>query len=378
MQINGKMVVLAREIRGMTQQYLASRLCISLYALSRVERGLVKAVSDQQVLTIANALEFPGEFFRQDAVLTGSVAGPCCPAGRTALDEADQKRIRGVSTVLRTNIGKLLGAVRIVPYRELPTFARAPSGADPVDAAAAIRSLWNIPEGPIGNLAALVEAAGVVVVRSDFGMSALAATSLRIAGMPPLILIDRAVPADQYRMMLAHQLAHLTLHQDFADASAEMEADTFAHELLLPRSQMESAFQSRARIVLDELEIMRTHWRVEATKLLERAHALSLIDTDTRNRLWTGARLRGHPVEQQPPSHEEETTLRDMLDCFMRERGFGIEELARLFGIGLRDIAAWYGTAIPRVGASSLPRSGERAVVLPIARKRRAVTGARA
>jgi hypothetical protein len=89
--------------------------------------------------------------------------------------------------------------------------------------------------------------------------------------------------------------------------------------------------------------------------LLERAHALNLIDVDTRNRLWTSARLRRHPTELQPPSPEEATTLRDMLDCFMRERGFGIEELASLFKIGMRDVAAWYGN-----GHSAHGRAGHR------------------
>jgi Zn-dependent peptidase ImmA (M78 family)/transcriptional regulator with XRE-family HTH domain len=377
MQINGKMVVLAREIRGMTQQYLASRLSMSLYALSRVERRLVEAVSNQEALTLADALEFPVEFFRQDGTPAGSAASPCCPAGRTVLDEADQKRVRGILTVLRINIGKLLGTVRIVPCRKLPTFAHEPSGVDPERAAAAIRSLWKIPGGPIANLGALVESAGVVIVRSDFGMSTLGATSQQIAGMPPLILIDRAIPVDQCRMMLAHQLAHLVMHQESVSAQAEAEADTFALELLLPRSQMESAFQTPARIVPDELERMRIHWRVAATTLLDRAHALNLIDTDTRNRLWTSARLRRHPAEPQPPSHEEAATLREMLDCFMRERGFGIEELTSLFRIGMRDVAAWYGTAIARMGARASPESPGCTVVSAISRNRGAATGAR-
>jgi Zn-dependent peptidase ImmA (M78 family)/transcriptional regulator with XRE-family HTH domain len=376
MQINGKMVVLAREIRGMTQQYLASRLSMSLYALSRVERGLVEAVSDQQALTVANALEFPVDFFRQDAAPAISAASPCCAAGRTVFDEADQKRVRGVLTVLRMNIDRLLGAVRIVPWRELPAFTHEPSGADPVCAAAAIRSLWNVPQGPIGNLAALVESAGVVIVRSDFGMSALGATSLRSGGATPLILIDRAIPNGQCRMMLAHQLGHLLMRQEAASGPAETQADTFAHELLLPRSQMESAFQTPARIVPDDLEQMRAHWQVAATTLLDRAHALNLIDTDLRNRLWTSARLRERALDPQPTSHEEATTLRDMLDCFMRERSCGIEDLARLFRIGMRDIAAWYGTSIPRMGAPASAESRDRAIVRAITRKPRAVTGA--
>jgi hypothetical protein len=65
-----------------------------------------------------------------------------------------------------------------------------------------------------------------------------------------------------------------------------------------------------------------------------------------------------------------------MLDCFMRERSCGIEELARLFRIGMRDIAAWYGTSIPRMGTPASPQSRGCAVVSAITRKRRAVTGA--
>lgn len=371
MQINGNMIVLAREIRGMTQQYLASRLAMSLYALSRVERGLLGEISEQHALTIANALEFPVEFFQQDGELAGPAAVPCCPAGKAALDEADQKRVRGVANLVRMNIGKLLGAVKIIPRRELPTFAREPFSADPADAPAAIRSLWNIPDGPIDNLAGLIEGAGVVVVRCDFGMSWAAATSLRIAGMPPLILIDRNVPGDQSRVMLAHQLAHLVMHQEIAQAPAEAEAEAFAHELLLPRSQMQSAFRAAARIVPDDLEDMRTRWKVPVAVLLERAHGLGLIDAGTRNRLWTNARIRGYPAEPRPVPHEEARTLHDVLDCFVRERGVGIEDFARLFKIGRRDIAAWYGTSLPRAGASPLPESRGGAVVRPIARKRR-------
>jgi len=96
MQINGKMVVLAREIRGMTQQYLASRLSMSLYALSRVERHLVEAVSNQEALTLADALEFPVEFFRQDGAprIRG---GPMLPRrqdrARRGRPEAGSRRI---------------------------------------------------------------------------------------------------------------------------------------------------------------------------------------------------------------------------------------------------------------------------------------------
>jgi hypothetical protein len=140
---------------------------------------------------------------------------------------------------------------------------------------------------------------------------------------------------------------------------------------------MQSAFQGPARIGPDDLENLRTHWNVPLAALLDRAHALDLLDTGPRNRLWTSARMRGYPAEPGAVPHEETTTLRNMLDCFLRDRGLGIEDLARLFKVGMRDMAAWYGTSIPPTGMAPPPESRGGAVVQPIARKRRAATVAR-
>jgi Zn-dependent peptidase ImmA (M78 family) len=345
MHINGNMVVLAREIRGMTQQYLASRMAVSLYALSRIERGVHGGISERQALAIANALGFPLEFLMQRDELADPAACPCCSAGKTVLEEIDQKRIRGVLNALRVNIGNLLRTVEVVAARTLPKFTREQFDGSAARAAQALRSFWNVPEGPVANLTALVESTGALVIRCDFGMTAAGATSVRLDGAPPLVLVDRTIAGDQSRLMLAHQLAHLVMH-GAAFAQMEREADEFAHEFLLPQTTMRAAF-ARADVTLADVVSLKARWQVPVTALLDRAYAMKLIDTTTRNRLWTNARIHGYLIEPQSLPNEAAGNLRSMLDCFLRTRGLGPGDLADALKVGSRDIAAWYGQSMP-------------------------------
>ena len=383
MHIRGNMVVLAREIRGMTQQYLASRIAMSLYALSRVERGVQGEISEQQALTIANAVRFPIEFLQHDGQ-PEPASGPCYGAGRGALDELDQKRVRGTLHALRINIRQLLGVAEIIRERTLPEFAPGQFAGNAAHAAQALRSLWNVPSSPIANLTALVESAGAVVIRCDFGMSAAGATSIRHVATPPLILIDRNIPGDQYRIVLAHQLAHLVMQQTSA-ARMERDADEFALELLLPADAMRSALPLGAHVALADLVSLKNEWKVPIAVLLERAHALGLIDAAARGRLWSNARFRGYLAESHAPPHEEARTLRCMIECFLRARGIGPEDLGRVFKVGAHDIAAWLGTSMPRSRNPDQRREPAEtpadapcaALVRPFALPRRGVTADR-
>jgi hypothetical protein len=81
--------------------------------------------------------------------------------------------------------------------------------------------------------------------------------------------------------------------------------------------------------------------------LLERAQALELIDSVQRNRLWSNASLRGYLAEPHAPGHEQSTTLRCMIECFLRARDLGVEDLGRVFKLGAHDISAWLAASLP-------------------------------
>jgi hypothetical protein len=54
-----------------------------------------------------------------------------------------------------------------------------------------VRAQWQMPTGPVRDLTRAVEAAGVVVVHSTLGGSAIDGVTFRAPGLPPLIVLKR-------------------------------------------------------------------------------------------------------------------------------------------------------------------------------------------
>ena len=70
--INPEMIVLAREIRGISQSELADLIQLTQGMLSKIEKGLNKP-SEEIFTNICNILEFPMSFFEQTNNITASL-----------------------------------------------------------------------------------------------------------------------------------------------------------------------------------------------------------------------------------------------------------------------------------------------------------------
>ena len=68
----------------------------------------------------------------------------------------------------------------------------------PQQVAQSLRGHWMMPRGPVENLTALAERAGVVVTQLNFSTPLLDALSFRLPGLPPLIFMNSVVPGDRY------------------------------------------------------------------------------------------------------------------------------------------------------------------------------------
>ena len=134
--------------------------------------------------------------------------------------------------------------------------------------AVTVRRSWSIPDGPVTNLTAYCERAGILVVHCDFAEKCDGVT-MRVRGLPPLIFLNRNAPADRMRHSLAHELGHLIMHKIPTD-SMEEEADTFSGELLAPFSQVKKDLIG-GRVTLDRLVQLKIYWRVSVASLLYRA-----------------------------------------------------------------------------------------------------------
>ena len=85
--------------------------------------------------------------------------------------------------------------------------------------------------------------------------------------MPPLIFMNAAMPGDRYRFTLAHELAHLVLHnQPETDEAMEEQADEFASEFLLPAKEIRPYL---ARPSLGGLARVKPYWKVSIKALLQ-------------------------------------------------------------------------------------------------------------
>jgi Zn-dependent peptidase ImmA (M78 family) len=81
------------------------------------------------------------------------------------------------------------------------------------------------PRGPVESVTELIEDAGAFVIQIGFKTNLLDALSFRLPGLPPLIFMNSEMPGDRYRYTLAHELAHLILHnQPETDESMESQA----------------------------------------------------------------------------------------------------------------------------------------------------------
>lgn len=328
--INHEMVVLAREYRNLTQEELARLVKVSQGSISKIEGNIASDTSDDLVKRIASVLNFPVEFFHQPGERLGFGSSSFYYRKRAVMTAADRKRISGVVNLLRILVKKLLNSVELEPSRKLPFFRLDDFGDSPEHIARALRSAWSLPEGPIKNVTALVESAGVVVVPCDFGTTAMDATSLRLADMPPLIFISKSIPGDRWRFTLAHELGHLVMH-DLPRETMEEEADQFAAEFLMPENEMKAQFSRYARIRIQDLANLKPYWKVSMAALLVRAGTTGNLTTAQSKGLWMQMSKAGYRMkEPQPLPVEKAENFEGLFQYYLKELGYSVDEIARL------------------------------------------------
>ena len=91
---------------------------------------------------------------------------------------------------------------------------------------------WLVPDGPISNLTASCERAGIIVVWCDFD-APIDEITMRVRDLPPCIFLNGGATADRMRFSLAHELGHIIMHRIPTD-EMEDEANRFAGEFLVP------------------------------------------------------------------------------------------------------------------------------------------------
>ena len=348
---NGAMLRLARQFRGFHQKELADRIGVDAAILSRAENGALQP-SDAVLEKSADALSVRAAFFDKSYHPSGlPLSFHPMFRKRQSVSQREIDRVLAGANVRAMHLRELMPSIIFEPELTIPHYEPGEYGNDCREIAKLVRRAWSVPTGPLVNLTNYVERAGIFVFHADLEKIDVDGLTLRLVGLPPVVVLNSQMSADRMRFTLAHELAHLVMHS-IPTPEMEKEANEFASGLLLPTDDIRPYFRGR-RIDLPLLARLKPEWRVSMAALAYAADELGYLGPGQKQLLWKIYSARGYKRNGEPPELNfpvEQTTLnRRLIDAHI-EMGYSLDDLAELFALPVDDVCAMYGIARPRGG----------------------------
>lgn len=337
--VNPRMLVVAREARGLGQAEMALRLKVNQATVSRMEGGLIP-VSEPVLEGYCRELNFPPDFFRQHEAVhgTGTEAFHQMYRRRQALPAKSLRQVEAHVNILRMHIARLLQAVESTTSMTIPKLDVADFGGRAERVAEAVRAMWRLPTGPIHNMSQLIEAAGGIIIRMDFGTHLVDATSIRYGSLPPLFFVNERLLGDRLRFTLAHELGHMVMHSDVPAPTMESEADAFAAEFLMPERDIAPSLN---RLDLRKAALLKPFWKVSIAALVYRAKALGKLSDAQYRRLWMqmgAAGMRTREPEELDIPVEGPSLHKELVELHLNGLSYSHEQLAQFLYSSLDDL----------------------------------------
>ena len=210
---------------------------------------------------------------------------------------------------------------------------------------------WAIPSGALVDLTGYIERAGIFVFHADLEPIDVDGLTLRLPGLPPIIVLNRHLLGDRLRFTLAHELGHLVM-QSVPSPDMEKEANEFASALLIPADDIRPYLQGR-RIDLSLLALLKPVWRVSMAALLGTAKNLNYLGPGQAQSLWKLFSARRYrlrvPYEFDIPV--EKTNLdQQLISAHISGLGYSMDDLGKLLSFSSEDICSMYNIPLPRKG----------------------------
>ncbi len=323
--INAEALRLARESRGRVQAEVSRHTGISQSLLSKLESGVVVTLDRDRLSALSELLQYPTSFFVEPRQIR-EVGSPCLyHRMRKTLPKKVLTQLDARMFVRHVNVTHLLNGLDVEGDRMFHTLDPDEYGSA-VEVARRLRSAWRISEAPIRNLTALVESAGAIVLTEDFGTRKLFGMSCWTTHGHPLFFLNSAIPTEDLRWTIAHELGHLTMHGTPSDGDQEEQADAFAGELLAPQSVFGPQVR---RLTFQRLPQLKAYWRISMKAVIKRAEAIGAIDRSAAVRLYKQHSARGYTrAEPYALDPEPPTIIREAIRIHLQEHDYTPAELA--------------------------------------------------
>ncbi len=343
-QFNPQMLTLGRNTRGLSQAQTADAANVPRSLISKYESGATYP-RDSHVDQLGAALDYPVSFFRQGLVVNGPGIGEFFHRKRANTGATTVRKAHAIAETRRFDVMRLLEAwpstEPTVPVLDVDEYED-----DPAMIARLLRSVWNLPQGPIFNLTEAMERNGCVIYAHDFGTRQIDGFSVRLANLPPLFHINSQLPPDRWRWTLAHELGHVVMHGfgHVTPETAENQANLFAGEFLAPAAEIQPMLWN---LDFRRLAGLKREWKISMQALINRARHLEAITERQRRELYMRLSRAGYrkrePVSLDP-SIEPETKTRRLVRYHLDTLEYSYEELLEYLRIGKQDFDRYYGS----------------------------------
>lgn len=334
LQINHKMIEIARVSRGYNQSELAEKIGVEQGTLSKIETGLLKP-KDDIIDKLCNVLEYPASFFTEDI----KVLSPLIThyRKRKSLTNTKLDIIEYNIYIKKYFVKKLLKSANI-PNK---IFHISPEDHDPEDIARIVRQKWNTPRGPIKSMVSLLESVGIIILQIEHNDEKLDGEMIPDENNLPVIYINKNLSGDRQRFTLAHELGHLIMHGGSYIPNideAEREANYFAAEFLMPADDIR--YQLPENLSINQLGDLKRFWRVSMAAIVRRARDLNVIE-DSRYTSLNVQLSRAGYKKKEPDFDvfpDRPSIIKQLLTLHFTELGYTIEELANYLSVTINEM----------------------------------------
>lgn len=326
-KINPKMITLAREARGYSQADLAELTGVSRTGITRFELGDLNS-SEDFIKSLTKELKFADSLYYNDA----EILPPTMYRKRDTVPAKLLAKVDALLNVYGFGIGRLLNTIKFDKL-VVPSFPTTPTeGAE--RSAMLTRRVWNIEEGVIMNLTAVLEANGFITLPVDFETERIDSRSMLIDDKYPVIFYNKKLLGDRLRFTLAHELGHIIMHTRnplyrFDDSH---EANVFAAEFLMPKKEILKDLDNELDV--EKLAVLKSKWLVSMHALLYRAEDLEVITENQKRYIinrFNQLQIRRREPKELDLAIERGQLLRDLITKYRSKQKMNVNQIAEFF-----------------------------------------------
>ncbi|MEE1198631.1 MAG: XRE family transcriptional regulator [Acutalibacteraceae bacterium] len=364
---NGERLKKARIYRGLTVAELAERIQMQRQTLSMYEISKSRPTDEIIVKKIANALNFPINYFFEETSdnLSGTVYF------RSLL--TTNKKYRSEQMVKMEFLSQVY--IFLQDYINFPEYSSfiCDNDATPEEAAKALRLQWGLGNGPIDNLVSIVEQHGILVTSFNTSSDDVDAFSTCVnspdAQTYLIAYSNNKTSAARIHFDIAHELGHICLHEWSEDIDEltkeefkirERQANDFAAAFLLPEETFKyDAMQGPPSLLF--YKQLKKKWKVSIAAMIRRAEKLGVLTTEEYQILIRTMQRRGQRKEEPLDDiliTASPALLKTAIIMLLQENVFTptqfMDELSASYGLSINSIEVEYLLDLP---AGTLARS---------------------